>query len=406
MQEGVPDIRKNPHSGPANHVSHVFEALKSRGHQLRLLAVFDNRIWISEDLETYKEIPVRWLSHGSIRLIERVFRRIQSILHLPYCALFDSLRFALACRQELDGFDLFYERMGWMGYGGTLAAKLLKIPLVLEVNGDYLDEVEQLGIAPHGFQRWLEIKIMQHCIDRVSHVIASGDGWRDRFIHRWNQDPQKVTTIENGSEVMSLVNRDQLRAFQTQGIDAEITVIYLGGFQPWQGVDILIKAFAHSVSSGVRINLKLIGSGSNISEYKVLAQELGISEFVSFLGQMPPKQYGPLLGQADIGVAPYCGRVEFSGLKIIDYKAAGLAIIASGQNGQPAVLTHEETGWIIPPCDEDALYQAIVLLSSDIELRKRIGRAARIEAENNHRWCHTTERLEQLFNRVVDNNHT
>jgi len=113
------------------------------------------------------------------------------------------------------------------------------------------------------------------------------------------------------------------------------------------------------------------------------------------------EQYAPYLAKSDIGVSPYCGWKEYSGLKLFDYKAAGLACIASGENGQPATLEHGETGWIVPPCDEDRLTQALVLLASQTELRRRLGQAARKDAEASHAWEHTVNKLETLFDHLI-----
>jgi glycosyltransferase involved in cell wall biosynthesis len=101
--------------------------------------------------------------------------------------------------------------------------------------------------------------------------------------------------------------------------------------------------------------------------------------------------------RADIGVAPYCGWMEFSGLKLFDYKAAGLAIVASGHDGQPPTLQHGKTAWIVPPCEPEALAEAILRLSDDPELRRAMSRAARLEAEECHSWRHTVIALEQIF---------
>jgi glycosyltransferase involved in cell wall biosynthesis len=92
--------------------------------------------------------------------------------------------------------------------------------------------------------------------------------------------------------------------------------------------------------------------------------------------------------------------MEFSGLKLFDYKSAGLATLASGQDGQPATLQHEATGWIVPPCDENALGLALIRLVDDPALVRRIGRAARIEAEKCHTWRHTAEQLDRIFNEI------
>ena len=161
MQEGVPDLRQCPPSGPANHVIQVFKELKNQGNQLCLIACMNEKILKSDDLVNYCEIHARWLNLGTFRLIESLLRRVQFELKLPYFALFASIRFAQACQQELAGYDIFYERMGWMGYGGTLASRRMGIPLILEINGDHLDELKMLRIEPHGIQRWLSLFIMR-----------------------------------------------------------------------------------------------------------------------------------------------------------------------------------------------------------------------------------------------------
>ena len=122
---------------------------------------------------------------------------------------------------------------------------------------------------------------------------------------------------------------------------------------------------------------------------------------MTFTGKLKATDYAPYLAGADIGVSPYCGWPEYSGLKIFDYKAAGLACVASGEHGQPSTLNHGETGWIVPPCDEDALAEALFTLSENAELRRKLGQAARLDAERHHAWRHTALHLEKIFHSVV-----
>jgi len=402
MQAGVPNMRERPLSGPANHVKHIVEELRGLGHQVRLVAVQDHQIWASDDLENYRLVQTRKSDTGVRRLIERVVRRIQSTLRLPYAVWFDSMRFAEACCQELRDFDLFYERMGWVGYGGSIAAKRLGIPLVLEVNGDHLTEFELLGVAPQGMQRWLSIKMVDRMIRNVSHVVSAGDGWRERFLEQWCIEPERVTTVENGSELVTLLQRNQLRSFQNHSFASEtIQIVFIGGFDPWQGLPILLNALAIALEKGSKANLTLIGSGKGENELRQLCEELGILDSVTFAGRLLPSQFAKVLANCDIAVSSYCGRVEFSGLKLLDYKAAGLAIVTSGQNGQPAIINHGETGWIVPPCDEIALSQAISYLCSNHDLRRQMGQAARIDAECRHSWRHVAVELQEIFEKEV-----
>lgn len=402
LQAGVPDLRRQPRSGPAVHVYHVVRKLQRRGHTVRVLAHLGGRIWSSDDLETFIPVTVRRLDRGPLRLFERAVRRLQSELSLPYAALFESIRFAMACRQMLAGYDLLYERMGWVGYGGALASRLMAVPLILEVNGDHLSELESLGIAPTGLQRRVSVTAMNAAVRRATHVVAAGDGWRDRFLARWDVSPARVTTIENGTEIVSVLRRDQIRAFQAHnGAGRDATIIYVGGFHPWHGVSVLLRAVAAARRQNVPVRLLLIGSGAGEADLRTLATDLDVDDAVTFAGYVAGDALAGLLTQADLAASPYCGRDEFTGLKLYDYKAAGLATIASGRNGEPAPIRNGHTGLIVPPCDEAALSAAIIRLSRNPELRREMGRAARIEAEQYHSWDHTVQHLERLFQQVV-----
>lgn len=401
MQQGV-EIRRPPYDGPANHVREVLSELAGRGHQVRVVAGLDGAIWRSDDLARFERVAPKWLDDGPLRLFERAVRRGQSELRLPYAALFDSWRFALACCQELRECDVFFERMSWMGYGGSLAAAWLRRPLVSEYNGDHLHDLEAKGIAPTGVQRQLSIAIMRAIARRATHVIATGDGWRDHFIQQWQASPARVTVVENGTAVVRLLRREQLRPFQRGGPErGPITIVYLGGFYPWHGVSILLKAFVRALQVVPTLRLVLIGSGVGEAEARQQIAESQLEAQVALLGQLAASDFAAQLAQADVGVAPYCGWKEFSGLKLFDYKAAGLAIIASGQDGKPATLSHERTALIVPPCDENALADALVRLAQDAGLRQRLGQAARLEAEQCHGWDHTARQLEQVFARVT-----
>jgi glycosyltransferase involved in cell wall biosynthesis len=291
--------------------------------------------------------------------------------------------------------------MGWMGYGGTLAARRLGIPLVLEINGDHVDEMQMLGVAPQGGQKWLSFYLMRWMTRQSAHVVATGDGWRKRFIERWPVAPEAVSAVENGSELVTLLQREQLRAFSDHLTDSQVRLVYVGGFETWHGISVLLRALAKALHQGVSVSLSLIGAGPEQAHIEQQIRELDLQQAVTLTGFVDIHTLGAYLAQADIGLCPYCGRVEYSGLKLLDYKAAGLATIASGANGQPVVLRHGITGFIVPPCDEEAIAEAIVQLSTNYELRRRMGRSARVEAEEEHSWHKTAQHLDAIFQQVA-----
>jgi glycogen synthase len=401
MQAGVPDVRQANASGPATHVRQTVVELRRLGHDVRLVAQLGGCVWRSDDFDQFTAVYVPGLDDGVMRLAERAIRRMQVELRLPYAAWFESRRFAAACQQELKGSDLLYERMGWMAWGASLAAQRMGIPHVLEVNGDHAAEFEMLGIAPAGVQRRVAFWVTARAAKHATHTVATGEGWRRRHIERWRVDPATVSVVHNGSAMVDLLDRQQLRCYRDSGGDSQrLHLIYVGSLDRWQGLPVLLRAVSLALRR-VPLKLTLAGAGPLEAELKAMAGALAVENDVVFAGHLTPRDLAARLSDADVGLSLYRGRVEYTGLKLLDYKAAGLATIATGQDGEPALIAHERTGLIVAPEDEVAVAEAIVRLAKDAGWRKEMGRRARTEAETRHRWKHTAEALEHLFARVV-----
>jgi glycosyltransferase involved in cell wall biosynthesis len=392
-----PEVRRPPFDGPANHIRFVVAELKKRGHQVRLVASIEGEILSGDDPDNLQAV-----NPNSIRpsLAERSLRKVQSISKLPYFNYFDSRRFAAVCRWELAGFDLILERSSWTSYGGVLAARDLKMPLIMEYNGDPLHDLASKRADPHGLQRQISIAIMQRTLNSPERIIATGTGWKENLVDLWGINPQRIQVIENGTTLVDLLDRDSLRSFQEHTSDP-LRICFLGGFYAWQGTLQAVRAFHRLIQGGIQAQLVMIGSGQTLAETEALARQLGVQDQVRFTGMLPLDQYASILARSDVGLSPYCGRKEYSGLKLFDYKAAGLATIASGEDGQPLILRDGETGLIVPPCDEEALAGALLDLATHREKTRQIGQAARIEAEEQHSWRHTVEELEGVFHNAI-----
>ncbi len=392
------DIRTPPFNGPANHIRQVANELKALGHQVKVIVGLGGQVWVTEDLENFRIINNSVNENRIFRLFERVIRRIQHELHIPYFGWFDSYHFSRICIPELSETDVILERISWMGYGAAMASKNMEIPLVVEFNGDPIHDLEAKKQAPTGFQKRISINRYRFSLLSAKKIIASGLGWQNNLIEKWNCYPENIITIENGTTLVNQLNRNDLKSFQINiKQDPQITIVYLGGFYPWHGTEFLINAFQQNYFDFPNIRLILIGAGDGLQKTQNLVRKLKLESVISFTGQLTSAQFAPLMANADIAVSPYCGWVEYSGLKLFDYKAAGLAIIASGEDGHPISLIHGETGWIVPPCDQHALSDAIRKLVMDRDLRVKLGQNSRKDAEMNNTWEKTAQEIEKLL---------
>ncbi len=95
-----------------------------------------------------------------------------------------------------------------------------------------------------------------------------------------------------------------------------------------------------------------------------------------------------MLAGADIGIAPYAADAPpyFSPLKLFEYLAAGLAVVAAAIPGVTE-LVDERTAVLVPPGDPGALAGAVASLAADPRRLARLGRAGRALAEQNT-WGH------------------
>jgi glycosyltransferase involved in cell wall biosynthesis len=250
-------------------------------------------------------------------------------------------------------------------------------------------------------QQRLSCFVMKKMAKYPTHVVATGEGWRGKFIDRWEIDPSRITVIENGSSIVDILKVEDLRNFKPYNPGEVMQIVYCGGFEAWYGLPVLVRAVRRAVDAGCNLHVDLIGSGPEKDQILDLVRSLDLEIYFTFSGQLELEQLACRLSQAHVGVAPYCNRVEYSGLKLLDYKAAGLATIVSGRGDQPKIISHGRTGWIVPPCDEEALCDSILYLSKNPELIREMGRQARRDAEGLHRWKNTANELEILFSSIL-----
>jgi glycosyltransferase involved in cell wall biosynthesis len=120
-------------------------------------------------------------------------------------------------------------------------------------------------------------------------------------------------------------------------------------------------------------HVDFVGSGPSLEACKALADTLGISQKVSFLGDR--RDVPDLLARSQIFVLA----THYEGLpiSILEAMRGGLPVIGSSVNGIPEAIEHGVTGLVVPPRDPSALAKAILALVESPELRQAMGTAAR-----------------------------
>ena len=279
--------------------------------------------------------------------------------------------------------DLVYERYALWGRTATRWAVRNRRRSILEVNAPLIDEQARFReLADPAAARRIARSALASA-DAVVCVSSQVADWARALSSR----TETIMVLPNGVDTDRIQPAGRRIA---EGHDRRFTVGFLGTLKPWHGLKSLIDALAELDEPGWR--LLVVGDGPLRAELAARSATAGIE--AEFTGAVPPDQVRDRLQQMDIACAPYPRADDhyFSPLKIYEYLAAGLPVIASAIGQVPEALDHGTMGRLVTPGDASALAEALSDLRQDRPERLRLSVAGRRAAIERHTWRRVVER--------------
>ena len=183
-----------------------------------------------------------------------------------------------------------------------------------------------------------------------------------------------------------------------------LTVGFLGSLKPWHGLAALAEAFALLHERRPASRLLVVGDGPERAAFESALARRGVREAAELTGAVSPDAVPGLLASMDIAVAPYPPQpgFYFSPLKVYEYMAAGLPVVASGIGQIEEAIRDGASGLLCPPGDPQAFAGALLRLADDPALRARLGQAARRSVLADHTWSAVAERIIGLAREAVN----
>jgi glycosyltransferase involved in cell wall biosynthesis len=149
--------------------------------------------------------------------------------------------------------------------------------------------------------------------------------------------------------------------------------MYVGNLQRYQGIDLLLDAFRHTLREAPDAKLVVIGGNDDsLRHYQALAADMG--ESVLFLGPRPVERLGAYLRRATVLVSPRI-QGENTPMKVYSYLDSGRPVLATRLPTHTQVLTDDIARLADP--EPEALGSALADLLRDEALRERLAGAAR-----------------------------
>lgn len=182
-----------------------------------------------------------------------------------------------------------------------------------------------------------------------------------------------------------LPDRSAMRAQFHVPLDRPI-VLCVGQFVPHKGFDIALQAMQRVWQALPQADIWLAGDGPDNTRLVKLSLASPQPHHVRFFGYWSAVE--ELYACADVLVAP--ARKAGLGMAVMEAMACGMPVIVSKIPQLEMLVTHEQTGLVVPPEDPEALANAILRVLNDRTLAQTLGQNAREQADRFH-IRHTVE---------------
>lgn len=327
--------------------------------------------------------------------LESLLDRVRQVLP---GAVFELLEFAynipayLKLRRAYRSFkpDFLYERYNLYLRAGLWLKRRYKVPMILEVNSPLAQErIKQGGLAFRRLAQHFEESIWGEAdaVLPVTNVLAD-------IIARTRQTRDGIFVIPNGVDLArfgAIVARDLAK--HRLGLDQSVVLGFTGFIRPWHGLEWAIEALS---SLPRNVHLLVVGDGPAREALETQAREAQVSERVHFVGRVDHTQITAYMNAFDIALQPRAVAYA-SPLKLFEYMALALPVIAPDQPNIREILKHNETALLFDPASKQAFMDCINSLCSDPALGPRLGKAARVAIETiPYTWQHNAARVAEI----------
>ncbi len=351
--------------GVTQHVAYLYENLRLRGHDVRIITS----------------------SHGLQRSSEGDVIRIGKGFSVPTNGSVGTLtvspRFLSQVHEVLDR-----ERFDVLHFHEPFVPFLSPIVLRLSTSVNVATFHAYGGFSPaYEFGR----RFMGGYASRLHGRIAVSAAAR-HFIDRYFPGDYKV--IPNGVDVDRYRRAVPIARWQ----DGTRNLLFVGRHEPRKGLLHLLKAYRILRKTGCHCRLLVVGSGPQEHEARryVATRRLG---GVEFLGRVSDREKAQLFKTADVYVSPATGGESF-GIVLLESLAAGTPIVCSDIHGYKGVVRRGREGLLVPPGKPKAIAAAIAQLLNDDELREEMAANGPARAEE-FSWERVTAKVDDYYGFVI-----
>lgn len=281
---------------------------------------------------------------------------------------------------------------------GFFIKKILKVPMLFDYQGSLSSES-----LNHGFYKKdstthrIFARIESFINQRADAIITSSTSGKEDLTVNWNIPAQKTDSLIDGvdTDIFKPYPKEDNRKKLGIPDDTQV-IVYLGIFNHYQGLDILLEALAIVFANSPKTHALLMGFPDKT--YRQKAADLGIGDRISFTGRIPYNKAPEFLSIGDIAVSPKLSKTEANG-KLFNYMACGLPTVVFESKTNREILS--DHGVYADFANPESLAQKILTTLNDKNKLKATGVEIRNYALNEHSWKTRAQKLVSIYQRIL-----
>ena len=372
------------------HIWETVRSFKAHGHQVRVHSPVGAPIDPRDRVETKKNSRsgragvLRWIS----RYLPELFFELVELAYNVFA--FQGLL------RDFARFDhpVVYERYAFFGVAGALFARRRKCRWFLEVN--YTSQCMMVR-KRSPILKPLSVAIERRLFRSADGIVAVSSYLKNQLVHDYGVESDKILVLPNAADPKTFspdvlppvsIGNWKLADYKILG--------YVGGFNPWHDLDMLVRAFSAVITEFPEARLLLVGDGPKRPQVERLAKELGLSDTVMFAGQVAHDALPSYVSAFYLGILPNSNEYG-SPMKIFEYMAMGKPVVAPDYAPLIEVIEDGRQGRIFQKKNLISLANSLRQMLANGAEHERMSRCSREAVTEIHNWDRNAIRALQLM---------
>ncbi len=239
----------------------------------------------------------------------------------------------------------------------------------------------------------------------LSDAIICGNQKAAAIMKEYTKKPTPVIPM-SGVDKDFFKHLELDKKFRGHDFKGKVVYSFVGSISYRKGIHLIVKALKDVIEKIPNAVLFIAGSGEYEEEIDKVIKETGMTQYIFRAPWINHEEMRELLSISNVFVypsLPYKGWADQLGYSTMEASLMELPVITTNSGSLDEVVIDNKTGLLVAPDNLDELKEAMIKLGSDEELRKRLGKEARIFMIESFGHDVVAAKFEKFFHSMSDN---